>query len=374
MLKQLSFVLLFASVAFTSQAQDASSIPPVEQVTVIVGPLDKTTDTVIAIPPDTSWSGTISFLKSGTAQKVDPHAVADWLNKKSSTNGLHGTDLQPWHLVVAYDQFDEDGDNVHSGVVEEFWAGPKRYAVRYKSDSLNQTDYATEQGLFRLGDQRWANRTETQVLKEIVYPFSYAASLQGFEVSAIDRSFGPHTLKCFVFQRPGVVSNPTQYCFDQNGSVLRYVRGEGWFQTSYNDVAVFEGRNIGRDVEVTDGGHPFLKLRVKTLELISAIDQQDFTPPPDAVNQSGKPVTGVNPRPISTAFPEWPLSLRGQHFVVVVQITIGKDGHVTDAQVISGPKDARKTAEAAVRKWRYEPYLVAGEPAQVQTKVELTQN
>jgi hypothetical protein len=296
------------------------------------------------------------------------------LHNESSANGLQGNDLQAWHLVVAYDQFDEDGDNIHSGVVEEFWASPKKYTVRYKSDCLNQTDFATEQGLFRLGDQRWANRAETQVLKEVVDPFSYAASLQGFEVSSIERLFGPHTLRCSVFQRPGVISSPTQYCFDQDGSVLRYVRGEGWFQTTYNDVAAFQGRNIGRDIEVTDGGHPFLKLQVKTLELISATDQQEFTPPPEAVNLLGKPVTGVNPRPLNTAFPEWPSSMRGQHFVVAVQITIGKDGHVIEAQAISGPKEALKAAETAARKWRYAPYLVAGEPAEVQTKIELSQN
>jgi len=44
---------------------------------------------------------------------------------------------------ASYDQFDEDGDNIHSGVDEEFWAGPKKYRRIYKSDNLNQTDYAT---------------------------------------------------------------------------------------------------------------------------------------------------------------------------------------------------------------------------------------
>jgi hypothetical protein len=29
--------------------------------------------------------------------------------------------LQPWHLVLTYDEFDEDGDNVNSGVYDEVW-------------------------------------------------------------------------------------------------------------------------------------------------------------------------------------------------------------------------------------------------------------
>jgi hypothetical protein len=69
--------------------------------------------------------------------------LTTWLSKAAALNGLQSTDLQPWHIVVTYDQFDEDGDNVHSGVSEEYWAGAKKYKRIYKSDKLNETDYAT---------------------------------------------------------------------------------------------------------------------------------------------------------------------------------------------------------------------------------------
>ena len=108
----------------------------------------------------------------------------------SAQNGLDPSVPQPWHLVIAYDQFDEDGDNVHSGVVEEWWAGPKKYKISYKSDTLNQTDFATEQGLYRLGDQRWPNRVEMQARSEVVNPFAFAATLQNVKVSSIERTFG----------------------------------------------------------------------------------------------------------------------------------------------------------------------------------------
>jgi TonB family protein len=56
-------------------------------------------------------------------------------------------------------------------------------------------------------------------------------------------------------------------------------------------------------------------------------------------------------------------------FEVVVQIVIGKDGKVVDAKALSGPKAAYKAAESAARKWTYLPYLVAGQPAEVETKI-----
>jgi TonB family protein len=327
-------------------------------------------DRVIAVPPDTSWTTSISFLGASPSKSLDAGVAAKWLQRQSALNGLQSADMGPWHMVVAYDQFDEDGDNVHSGVVEEYWAGSKKYRIAYKSDNFNQTDYATGQGLFRLGDQRWPNRAEAQVRTEIVDPFSQLATLQNVHASTADRSFGPHSLHCVVFVKSGGISIPAQYCFDNVSSALRYVRGSGWYQTAYNNIIQIEGHNIARDVEVTDGGHSFLKLRVKVIEPISEINEGDFTPAAGAVSLAGQRVTGVNPKPLQTGFPEWPASLRQQHFTVTVQIVIGKDGRVANAQAITGPPEAYKAAEAAARKWRYQPFLVVGEPVEVETKVQ----
>jgi hypothetical protein len=331
---------------------------------VVVTPEAKS-DSVIAIPPATSV--TMSLRGEKHATTLD---LAAWLHKESALNGLESTEVQPWHIVVTYDQFDEDGDNVHSGVYEEFWAGPKKYKRIYKSDNFNQTDYATERGPFRRGDQQWPDRAETQVRAEVVAPFSYAATLQGFGARSVERAFGGYNLQCVLIERnSATVSDPTQYCFEPDGSVLRYARGFGWFQTAYNGIVSFQGRSIAREVEVTDGGKPYLKLRVETIEMISHADEADLTPPPDAVSLLGKRVSGVNPKPIKLRNPEWPTSFRGQHFSVEVQIVIGKDGHVVSAHAVTGPPEAHKACEDAVRKWAYSSYLVLDEPVEVEAKV-----
>ncbi|HWW22362.1 MAG TPA: energy transducer TonB [Edaphobacter sp.] len=360
---------LFAQTPTTSNPADRT-----EQVKVVVATPDHSSDTVIAIPPDTSWTGSIAFRGSTPAIDQTPGDVSMWIQAQSALNGLESTDLNPWHIVIEYDQFDEDGDNVHSGVVEEFWAGPKKYKISYKSDALNQTDYATDHGLFRLGDQRWPNRAETKARTEIINPFSYAATLLNFHKSSLERTFGTHSVNCVVLERTAGISAPTQYCFDKDSAALRYVRGEGWYQTVYNDIVSIESHHVGRDVEITDGGHPFLKLRVKNLETIPRIEDSDFTPPPDAVNLASQRAKGVVVKPINQPFPEWPNSLRGQHFRVDVEIVIGKDGHVTSAHAISGLSEAYKAAENAIKKWVFQPYLVLGEPVEVESRVALSNN
>ncbi|MGA3130164.1 MAG: energy transducer TonB [Terracidiphilus sp.] len=301
---------------------------------------------------------------------MDPGNLQAWLDARRHENGLSSADLQPWHVVITYDQFDEDGDNVHSGVVEEFWGDPQRSRINFKSDELAQTDFTTERGLYRAGDQRWQKRNESEVRLAVIDPFANAAILQGLHFARIERTFGDHMLGCDVFDRTsGGTNSPNQYCYDKKDSALRYVRGPGWWQIAYNDVVSFQGRFVARNVEVTDGGHPFLKLRVTKLEQLDHLDENEFSPTADAVNLSGARVSGVAMTPLKTV----PIDISAvsglQKFEVVVQIVIGEDGKVIEVKAISGPKEAYKAAESAARKWVYLPFLVAGQPAEVETKI-----
>jgi hypothetical protein len=320
----------------------------------------------IPIPPSTSV--TINLKSDANVPAADAVDLAQWLSKETGLNGLQSSDLQPWHIVVRYDQFDEDGDNVHSGIYEEYWAGAKKYKQIYKSDNFNQTDYATDKGLYRLGDQQWPDSAQVQVRAEVLDPFSYAATLVGFHGIAVEKNFSGYKLQCVLLERDTQISNPSQYCFEPDSSVLRYSKGFGWFQTVLNQIVPFQGRNLAQDVEVTDGGKPYLKLHVDTIELISHVDDAAFAPPPAAVGPIAERISGVHPVPIKTSFPQFPASLRSQHFTVTTKIVIGKDGHVISAHGISGPADAYKACEDSVLKWVFKPYLVLGEPVEVETE------
>lgn len=344
------------------------------ELKVLIAPADRSSESVIAIPAEVSWTGRISMGGASTVAHKTPADLSNFLKTEASLNGLDSTELRPWHLLLSYEQFDEDGDKVHSGTFEEFWAGPKKYKTIYKSDNLNQTDYATEKGLFRLGDQRWPSRAEIAAREEVVAPFAYAATLQGFRIGRVEHNFSGHMLDCVLFENTKGISTITQYCFDHDGTALRYSRGFGWNQTVYNDLVRFQDRSVARDVEVTDGGKPYLKIHVKTLESPSLIPDDELVPPAETVILSGERLTGVNPKPVLEPFPDWPMPLIRQHFSVTVKIVIGKNGHVLSAQGIEGPADAYRSAEESVKKWVFQPYLVMGEPEEVETKVILSNN
>ncbi len=365
-------LLLVHSLCCFTWAQSALNAQP-GAVHVVVANTSPGNASLIAIPPATSWTGTVAFRgpNTNTSSVGD---VSSWVALQGALNGLAGLNT-PWHIVIAYEQFDEDGDKVHSGTYEELWAEPKKFTVSYKADDLNQTDYATAQGLYRLGDQQWPNRAQAQIPKEVISPFFYAASLRGVYVRNVSENFGDHIFTCAVIENgAGKFSSPTQYCFDPSASELRYSRGAGWYQTTYNDVKSFSGRFVSNTIDVYDGGKPYLKLRVQRLETIPNISDSDFAPPAEAKNLSGQRLSGVSPVPLQQSFPQWPDSLRKQHFSVTVEIVIGKDGHVLSAHAISGPQDAYKSAEATARKWTFQPYTVLDEPTEVTTKIVLNNN
>ena len=56
---------------------------------------------------------------------------------------------------------------------------------------------------------------------------------------------------------------------------------------------------------------------------------------------------------------------------VVLIAVIGKDGAVQDLQVKSGMPLLAQAAIEAVKQWRYRPYLLNGEPVEIDTEITI---
>jgi len=57
-----------------------------------------------------------------------------------------------------------------------------------------------------------------------------------------------------------------------------------------------------------------------------------------------------------------------------LQATISKVGSIQNLRVISGPPMLQQAALDAVRSWRYKPYLLNGDPVEVETTVNVVFN
>jgi TonB family protein len=137
---------------------------------------------------------------------------------------------------------------------------------------------------------------------------------------------------------------------------------------------------LARDIRVTRQGRRFLNIHLETAEALEQIDEADFThtraikASPRRIVVSSQVMQGNLINEVEPIYPENAKQNRLQG-AVMLQVTIGEDGHVQDLRVISSPvKDFFSAAMDAVRQWTYKPFLLNGEAIQVQTTVNLMFN
>ena len=76
---------------------------------------------------------------------------------------------------------------------------------------------------------------------------------------------------------------------------------------------------------------------------------------------------------IHRVVPPYPAIPRTIHLegTVVLQATISKSGAIENLRVVSGPALLQQAALDAVKQWQYKPYLLNGEPVEVETTVNV---
>jgi protein TonB len=76
---------------------------------------------------------------------------------------------------------------------------------------------------------------------------------------------------------------------------------------------------------------------------------------------------------LSGAQPQYPAIAKAARIqgTVVLQATISKTGTIENLRVLSGPPMLQSAATSAVQGWRYKPYLLNGEPVEVETQVNV---
>ena len=77
------------------------------------------------------------------------------------SQGLNFPGVKPWHIKASYILFDAKGKNPVNGVFEEWYVGPHRYKRSYTRPGFTQTDYGTDAGLYRSGEQKWPHARGT---------------------------------------------------------------------------------------------------------------------------------------------------------------------------------------------------------------------
>jgi len=189
-----------------------------------------------------------------------------------------------------------------------------------------------------------------------------------------------------------------RYCFDPHAPVLRIESAPGQI-TTLNSLVRFENRYLARSIRIahtairTSTIHdPTLsrtsrtyappddaEINVDLVEPLTTINEGDFSPPADAVHISDLRAIAIAEGVMAGdrlggGISDYPAQSRGWRVQgkVEVDATILQDGSLGDFSPISGPRELQDAVLNSSRSWRYEPYLVGGQPVKVRTRINAT--
>jgi len=91
---------------------------------------------------------------------------------------------------------------------------------------------------------------------------------------------------------------------------------------------------------------------------------------PKKINISGGVAQGMLLNKTAPSYPPIAKAARVSG-TVVLQAMISKTGTIENLRVISGPAMLQQAALEAVKSWRYRPYLLNGDPVEVETTVNV---
>ncbi|HEY3704256.1 MAG TPA: thioredoxin family protein [Terracidiphilus sp.] len=295
------------------------------------------------------------------------------------SNALADERLAPWHIKIDYQMHYGANPKPVSGSVEEWHGGPQQWRRTYTSalPELTGAEWSTSQGEQFIAKRGMNHSTYhfllLRVTRPVLDPLYQAANIKpDYEMKAIRTTTEGVTLNCASVVDGARYTEDPDYifatsCFDQDMHLRLTVAGNTSVQ--FDDVQMFLGRAVARDVKVIQQGNLLAEMKVSLLEPLAPGTEATMKPPADAVAEPYTIEAGF-PRPESVyeVAAALPLAPNGKPFsgVGVVPILIHKDGTVkvyrSDIATYPALADA---LEAAINKWKYKPYVVDGQPVEV---------
>jgi hypothetical protein len=307
--------------------------------------------------------------------------------------------LKPWHLKASYQVYDEKGDPAGTGTYEYWWASPTVYRSTWTRDSGTHSDWHTADGKHAYAASGKAlSYFEYKLQSALFSPLPDADDLDPAKYR-LERQMAPlgkDKMPCVTVIRIMPSNGKPQsvplglfptYCFDPQTYVLRVSYSLGSVATIFDRIAKVQGRYLAREIDLFEGKRKILTAAVDSVNGIAANDPA-FVPSAKATESDQGPqadkVVMLDSKKVMIAgaveqglvlkkeIPVYPQDAKDARVqgTVQLQAIIGMDGGVHDLKVISGPWPSLIASSLwSVSHWEYKPYLLDGEPVEVETTI-----
>ncbi len=315
----------------------------------------------------------------GTVPSAQAQATAhDYLDKGLKVTGLTGADASPFHIKANYNLFDH-GNIVESGVFEEWATGPWTWHRTYTEKKASATEWsithathATTKESSKLDLAKLDARVATPLTNPLFQAVNFTS---GADLDGMAGTFAGMTLNCVSVKdaasRAGKVDPDLLYpmfCFDMKDSTLRFVKTT-FSLITYSEFKPLASRSVATKMDVNYGGKTFTTAEITTLEPLSAADQAQVAPSGKTIAQPYMHQASDAPLvPVKLTECAYPMSARNaqERGTAMIPVIIRKDGSVKSfGNGMSQFGDLAESGSDCVGNWKYEPFKLDGEPADV---------
>lgn len=297
-------------------------------------------------------------------------------------NALTGDDLKPWHMKMDFQVIKPGSTKPVSGSMEEWYLSPYQWRRLYQGHDpdLNGSEWSvskTEHYQSKPGHDGFSHRAlNLRVSRPVIDPLYQTANIQPeYEMDVRRLDTAGLTLNCISVLNASRYAEDTNpdwlfptMCFDKDYHLRLTSVSDTTVQ--FEDLQPFQGRTVARDVKVIFKGSLIAEMKVSLLESLTNANADLTRPPKDAVPEPYTIEPGhLMPEPIYEVAAQIPQQINGAPVrgTFPIPILIRKDGtvKVRTSESYFWNQNLKDALTTAVNKWRYNPYLVDGQPVEV---------
>jgi TonB family protein len=285
----------------------------------------------------------------------------------------------PWHLRMTFQLYDLNGKASESGMVEEWWTSPGNHRLVITSPSYN---LSIPGGINQSAGHRRERFLVNLLLDQVVDPVPHYGDFKNLKVSEVKQTFGQVELTCYNVERLGVPSSASrpashpEFCVDKDHNDLRIRFDSGNFSAVRNRIAKFRGIELGLDNSLSYSGKQAISGHIESLESYDPANS-----PVELTHASEEPavIPGIviAGKSLKKEQPMYPVEARQEHISgsVILSAIISREGAISSLEIIASPDESlSRAAVSAVKHWTYTPYLLNGEPTEVDTTITVNFN
>ena len=311
-------------------------------------------------------------LSAAAANRVPVSKLLDQMIRRSTLAEPGGT---PFYLKATITDKD-DAKSEFNGTLEEYWLSPTKWRRVVKLRDFSQTRIVNGDQIYEESIGDYFPVHDEMLANEIVDPLPKPAVDLMNQLGLMGAEPGSGQGQCMAekyFNNSEGRETRVLLAYDCNTGLLIYL----WSPTCCYGVMTDYRKFHKKMIAYATKDDP-INIRVDTLKDLDSPDESLFaisqpTPPSKRVVTENLTETEARTFLVDNTEVQWPkVSKNPPEKSITVNIVIGRDGRVKEAQTYSPVENAIEDAAlTAVRKWTFQPQNVDGVPAQISTSMAL---